>query len=140
MGGNRDVFSKHGLRNTKHRNLVYDMLMASDAPLTAESIFLKLREMDVPVSFSTVYRILDAFAARGLALKSGMSDQNKAAFELTRIGHRHRLICVGCQKTVAVEGCPLNGFEKALESETHFDITAHKLEIFGLCPACKGKQ
>jgi Fur family transcriptional regulator, ferric uptake regulator len=137
---NKEVFLKLGLKNTKHRNLIYDMLKASEFPLTTESIYLKLKDVDTSISFSTVYRILEVFAAKGLAIKSSIGDDSKAAFELNRLVHRHHLICMGCKKMIAIEGCPLERFEKSLERKTQFDITAHNLEIFGYCPACKDKD
>jgi Fur family ferric uptake transcriptional regulator len=120
--------------------MVYDILKGSELPLTSEELFLKLKDVDASISYSTVYRILDAFAEKGLVLKSNIGDENKAVFELSRAEHRHRLICIGCRKMIALEDCPLDEYEKSLESKTHFDITAHKLEIFGYCPACKEKQ
>ena len=136
---NKDVFTKHGLKNTKHRNLVLDILKGSDCPLTTEEIFLKLKEVDTSISFSTVYRILEAFAVKGITEKSTATD-GRHAFELSPTAHKHRLVCIGCKKMVAIEGCPLSDFSKSLENETQFDITAHKLEIYGYCPACKDKE
>lgn len=137
---NRDLFTKCGLKNTKHRNLIYEVLKHSECPLTTEEVFLKLKDVDTSVSFSTVYRVLEAFSAKGIAEKSSSSTDGKSAFELTPTGHRHRLVCIGCKKTIPLEGCPLGEYSKTLESKTHFDITAHRLEIFGYCPACKCKQ
>lgn len=137
---NKEVFGEHGLKNTKHRNLIYDILKESQLPLTTEHIYLKLKEVDTSISFSTVYRILDAFVSKGIALKSSMSDDNKAMFELNRMEHKHHLVCISCKKMIAVDDCPLERYEKSLAKKTQFDITAHNLEIFGYCPACKVKQ
>ncbi len=137
---NKELFGKHGLKNTKHRNLVYDILTESQFPLTTEQIYLKLKEVDTSISFSTVYRILDAFVSKGIALKSSISEDNKAMFELNRMEHKHHLVCISCKKMITVEGCPLERYEKLLEKKTQFDITAHNLEIFGYCPVCKMKE
>lgn len=137
---NKELFGKHGLKNTKHRNLVYDILTESKLPLTTEHIYLKLKNVDTSISFSTVYRILDTFVSKGIALKSSISDDNKAMFELNRMEHKHHLVCISCRRMIAVEGCPLERYEKSLEKKTQFDITAHNLEIFGYCPACKVKE
>lgn len=135
---NREVFARLGLKSTKHRDGIYELLKAADRPLAPEEIFLRLKETDATVSYSTVYRTLDTFTAKGLAVKSAIGDENRAVFELNRPEHRHRLICIGCRKTIPLEHCPLDRYEKSLERETSFDITAHRLELFGYCPACKG--
>lgn len=137
---NRELFGKLGLKNTKHRNLIYDILKESQLPLTTEHIYLKLKEVDTSISFSTVYRILDAFVSKGIVLKSSISDDNKAMFELNRMQHKHHLVCISCKKMIAVENCPLERYEKSLEKKTQFEITAHNLEIFGYCPACRLKE
>lgn len=136
---NRELFARHGLKNTRHRNLIYDLLRPSELPLTAEDVFLRLKDVDASVSLSTVYRILDAFAEKGLAVKADSIGGGKAAYEICRAEHRHRLVCMGCKKTVPIDGCPLEKFEKTLSEKTQFDITSHRLEIFGYCPECKEK-
>lgn len=137
---NRDLFRKYGLKNTKNRSLIFEILKSSEFPLTPESVFLKLKEVDASVSFSTVYRILDIFTEKGIALRTNIGNEKKAAFELNRLEHKHRLVCINCKKMIAIEDCPLDMFEKSLEMKTQFDITSHKLEIYGYCPACKDKE
>lgn len=137
---NKEIFAAHGLKNTKHRNFIYDILKNADLPLTTENIFLMLKDLDSSINFSTVYRNLDVFATKGLVVKSNIGDESKAAFELNRLEHRHHLICMGCKKIIALQDCPLDRYEKSLERKTQFDITAHRLEIFGYCPACKGRE
>ena len=136
---NKELFARHGLKNTRHRNQVLEILQQADRPQTTERVYLKLKELDCPISFSTVYRILDAFAESGLAERSSMAGEAGTVFELRRGHHGHRLFCTGCNRMVPIEGCPLEQYEKALEKQTDFQITAHRLEMFGVCPECKGK-
>jgi Fur family transcriptional regulator, ferric uptake regulator len=136
-GDNRELFTSLGLKSTRHRSMIYDILRASELPLTTEEIFLRMKGLDAAVSFSTVYRTLDTFAEKGLAVKGGAGEGGKSAFELNCRGHRHRLVCIGCKRVIPLEDCPLDRYEKSLEKKTRFDITAHRLEIFGYCPACK---
>ena len=137
---NKDLFASQGIKNTKQRNLIFEALKQSDDPVTAEQIFLKLKEVDASINLSTVYRILNIFVSKNLAIKSSISDDNKAMFEVNRMEHKHHLVCVGCKKILSIEDCPLERYEKSLEEKTDFDIKGHKLEIFGYCPECKLKQ
>jgi Fur family ferric uptake transcriptional regulator len=50
------------------------------------------------------------------------------------------LVCLDCKKTTAVEGCPLEGYEKKLADETDFQIEGHKLDIYGYCSQCRSKH
>jgi Fur family ferric uptake transcriptional regulator len=92
----KELFAGLQLRNTKSRNLVYDVLNESDAPMTAEQVYLKLRALDSPISLSTVYRILEVFVGKEIVLKTNLTDENKFMVEInpqgTPASHRlHRL-------------------------------------------------
>ncbi len=130
-------FSHWKLKNTQGRNKVLDILETSTIPLTAEDIYLKSKEQNAEISLSTVYRILDLFVAKGIVIKSNISSNNKAMFEIAKEGHKHHIVCIHCKKVLALENCPLKCYEKTLKNKTHYDITGHKLEIFGYCPECK---
>lgn len=134
------LFDRLGLKNTKQRHRVYDALSHANLPLTAEALFIMIKEADPTISLSTVYRILEIFVAKGLVIKSSASDEGKSVFEIDHHEHRHHLVCTGCKKRMAVENCPLDDYERSLEKQTQFQITAHKLEIYGLCPLCQEKS
>ncbi|HEX3027737.1 MAG TPA: transcriptional repressor [Clostridia bacterium] len=137
---NKEVFNNLGIKNTKPRNLIYDMLKQADMPVTAEQIYLKLKESGETINLSTIYRVLDYFISKGIALKSSISDENKALFELNRMEHKHHIVCIECKKMFAIADCPFEDYEKRIESSLGFDVKGHKLEIFGYCSQCKGSK
>lgn len=137
---NKEFFSNHGIKNTKQRSMIFDILKEESLPLTAERVFFKAKEIDPTLSLSTVYRILDVFVDKGMVLKSSITEDNKAMFEMNRMEHKHHLVCICCKKIMAVDNCPLEVYEKSLERETCFQITSHRLEIYGYCPVCKIKE
>lgn len=134
------IFLSHGIKNTKQRNLVFDILNKSDCPISAENIFSQVTSIDPTINLSTIYRVLETFVTKGLVLKSSMMGSNNAAFELNRRNHKHQLICLRCNKTIPIDFCPLKSFQQSIEETTDFDITGHNLEMFGYCPECKEKM
>ena len=134
------ILTRQGLKNTKHRNSILEILSKCDVPVTAEDIYLNLKNHNVSISLSTVYRTLETLCSKGLVLKINISEDNKALFELNGMEHRHHLVCVVCKKMFSVEGCPLEEFEKAVQEKTGFNVMGHKLEIFGHCPNCFQKK
>jgi Fur family ferric uptake transcriptional regulator len=78
-------------------------------------------------------------ASRGILIKSNLAGGAKAVYEPRRAEHRHNLVCSCCQRAIPVDGCPLDEFVKTLGERTGFDVTGHRLEIYGLCRDCKGK-
>ena len=65
---NEELFTSQGLKNTKSRNLIYNILEQSDVPVTAEQVFLKLKGSGFSINLSTVYRILEVFVSKDIAL------------------------------------------------------------------------
>lgn len=133
----KKLLKQEGLKCTKHRCMIMQIIADSSQPLTAEQIFLELRDKDVSINLSTVYRTLESFVSKGLIIKTNVASDTKSLFELNRMVHKHYLICVGCKKMLPVDGCPLEEYEKLIHDKVGFDITGHRLEIYGYCRDCK---
>lgn len=137
---NKEIFKRYGIKNTKQRNLIFEILKQEKKPLTAEEIFLKSRELDDTLSLSTVYRALNTFVSKEIVVKLALAEDNVSVFELNKINHEHYLLCVKCHKAIEIGHCPLRLYENSLEESTDFDIIGHKLEIYGYCPECRDKK
>lgn len=135
--GFRNILKQEGLKYTKQRASILKVITDSDQPIGAEQVFLELQRKGVNANLSTVYRILESLAAKALILKISIGTDTKALFELNSAVHKHRMICIGCSKMTSVEGCPLEEYEKMLKDKTGFDVTGHKLEIYGYCEKCR---
>lgn len=136
----KDLLKSGNLKNTKHRNAILETLEKNDLPITAEDLYLRLKENGVSISLSTVYRILETLVLKGLAAKSNIADDNKAVYELSHEDHRHHLMCLKCRKIIPVDNCPLENYEKLLEDRFGFDVKGHKLEVFGYCKGCRSNM
>ena len=66
----RDCLRQYGLKSTKARNRVLDVLSHKTGVMTVEAVYAELLEGGDKVSFSTVYRILEMFTKRGLTEKN----------------------------------------------------------------------
>lgn len=140
MKNNKEIFKKHGIKNTKQRNIILEILKEAKKPLTAEEIFLQSKEIDENISFSTIYRVLNTFISKDIVNKMAIVEENISVFELNKIDHEHYLLCIGCNKAIEIGHCPIRTYENSLEEATDFDIIGHKLEIYGYCPECKKKN
>ena len=129
------VMRECGLKMTRQRALVFDVLAMADTPLDAAEIYESL--IKSKINLSTVYRILELFASEGIVLKYVLSPNNTSTYELNRHEHKHHLICVKCHSIKAISGCPLKDYVISLSVESHYQILDHKLEILGVCPKCQ---
>ncbi|MDD4802466.1 MAG: Fur family transcriptional regulator [Syntrophomonas sp.] len=133
----KSILKSNGLKNTKRRNSILEVLTQIAQPITADQVFLELQKQDVSINLSTVYRILDKLASKGIICRTNLIGDNKSLFELNQMNHRHHLICMGCKQMLAVDDCPFEQYGKLLQARTGFNITGHKLEIYGYCRNCK---
>jgi len=136
----RELLKKENLKNTKHRNSILEVIEENRQPMTADTIYVKLREQGVSISLSTVYRVLDTLIGKGLVVKTSVTDENKGLYEINTMEHKHHFLCTKCRKMLSVDGCPLEEYERELEEKLGFSIKGHKLEMFGLCDKCKGNN
>ena len=135
----REVLKRAGLKNTKRRAAILEILEKQTQPVPAEQIFFELNRYGLSASLSTVYRELDSLKTSGLVARVSIDAGGKALYEYNRMVHRHYLVCLGCNKMISLDICPLKAYEKELEKETHFVITDHRLNLYGYCPECRAK-
>lgn len=131
------LLAKEGVKSTKHRKAILELLENSDTPITADEIFLALKENNTSIWLSTVYRTLDMLTEKEVVLKSTLMGEDKARYEIKHDEHKHRFVCVGCHKMIPLLECPLKEFEQKLKTNMDFDVTGHNLEIYGYCHDCK---
>lgn len=130
-------FKEKGIKNTKQRRLVFEILNVSQTPLTAEQIYFEAKKTDQLMSLSTVYRVVDLFVEKEMIQKSSFSNEHKANYMIVNANHKHHLFCMSCKKMLPLKECPIHQLETALEKSTNYQIMGHKLELYGYCPNCK---
>ena len=130
------LLSKHGVRNTRQRNAILQVLLDSAVPISAERIHTQTKEVDASINLSTVYRFLEMLVDKGLATKSFNLEYGRATFELSNLHHRHHLTCTHCGAIEVIAQCPLEDLCISLEADTGFKVTGHRIELFGLCKDC----
>ncbi|MEA4901374.1 transcriptional repressor [Desulfitobacterium sp.] len=132
-----ELLAKEGVKRTKHRKAILEILEQSETALTADEIFLLLKENNTSIWLSTIYRTLEMLTEREIVRKIMIMGEDKARYELRHNEHKHCFVCVTCHKMIPLADCPLEGFEKELHDKMDFDVTGHNLEIYGYCHDCK---
>lgn len=133
----QEVLKRNGIKSTKHRNAVFEILVRAETPLTPGEIFLAVKDKNASIWLSTVYRILELLTAKELVIKSTVIGDDQARYEINYHEHKHQVVCLECHKRIPFADCPVGEFEKALKERMDFDVTGHKLEIYGYCRDCK---
>ena len=130
----------NGLKSTQHRIDILNIIEKSSQPIAADQIFEEMQKRGITINLSTVYRTLDTLCNKNLLTKLNIDGDNRTLFEFNRMLHTHHLVCLRCKKILAINSCPLEGYEKDLEKKTDYVIAGHKLNVYGYCPECRNKQ
>ncbi len=134
-----ELLKKSGLKVTKQREAILDILLSSPAHLTAEDIYLELKGAGHDFGLSTVYRTLSSLEEHRIVEKSGLpGDGGRQYYNIAHTGHRHHLVCVKCKRCILLDECPVEAFTAAVCKAHGFTLTGHSFEIFGVCPDCQG--
>jgi len=132
----RDLIWKK-LKKTKQRERVFQILSASDRPMSAADIYQEIVVNDgAGYAISTVYRILQAFEEACFVNKTNLAGSDTALYEWNEDCHRHYAICLKCHRRIPLKECP---FSRMPETEEKFLITGHRVEVYGYCEACTEK-
>lgn len=129
-----------GFKKTRQRVDIFRVLYQAKQPVSASEIYDDLNKdhSDQRYAFSTVYRNLLAFEKAGIVVKSILTTEENAIYELKHETHRHYAICLLCHVKMPIKSCPLHHISHDIEeSIPGFQITGHRLEIYGYCEACK---
>jgi Fur family transcriptional regulator, ferric uptake regulator len=127
--------SSHKL--TAPRQAVLRVLRQNDHPLSIREIFDALPRKDCDLA--TIYRSMHLLEEMRMVQRFDFGDAI-ARFELLAEGgraHHHHLVCTRCAGVVEIEECSMGGLEQRIASRNGFKGVTHKLEFFGICPACQ---
>jgi Fe2+ or Zn2+ uptake regulation protein len=121
-----------GMRMTRPRQRVINVLLDATQPLAAEQI--RVRSGLGASDLVTVYRNLDMLLGLGMVQRI-LLENGTQLFEWAADSHHHHLVCRQCHRTVQLAFCAGELLEKAARNAGYTDIS-HVMEVFGLCPAC----
>jgi Fur family ferric uptake transcriptional regulator len=130
------VLRSHGLRPTRQRLAVVDVLAAEQDDATAQEIHSALVAAGERVGLATVYRTLAALSECG-AVDALMHHPGEVCYRLCSPGHHHHLVCERCHKVVELGDCDLDVWLGSRASEHGFTISGHSLEVTGVCGECR---
>jgi Fur family ferric uptake transcriptional regulator len=131
------VLQEHGFRLTASRRAIVASLVASNGHVSADELAELVHLAKPGVGRMTVYRTLELLSDLGL-IRPVYQGSAAAHYILMDEGHHHHLVCSSCHKVVEFNQCVLREIELAVSAHYKFEIQGHLLEIFGLCPDCRG--
>lgn len=119
---------------------MYLVLESALVPLTPSAVHRELLAQGKRVGIASIYRTLDLLVGLDLA-KIVLQPDGSTGYVVSKEGHNHTLVCQNCHKTYEFASCTdLSSLIEKVESETHFVVKDHLLQLYGLCPECQSKD
>lgn len=131
-----DLLRSKGLRVTRPRLAVLDVLTEVPGHLNVEEIAVRVRDRLESVSTQAVYDVLGALSRAGLARRIEPAG-SPALFESRAGDNHHHIVCRGCGAVADID-CAVGSAPCLDAGSTHgFVIDEAEVTFWGLCPNCQ---
>ncbi len=127
---------------TPQREVTLRVLLENESDhLSAEDVFMKVKEKYPEIGLATVYRTLELLNELKILDKINFGD-GVSRYDLRKEGaehFHHHLVCISCGSVEEIEEDLLGDVEDIVENDFHFKITDHRLTFHGVCRSCTFK-
>lgn len=129
------ALDRAGYRLTAPRRSVASLIADQDGHFTAAELVEAARASREGVGRATVFRTLEVLESLGaverLDLPSG-----EHAYVGCEPAHHHHVVCSRCGRTDEIDDAGLRSVVRDVARQTGYRVDEHRLELFGMCPAC----
>jgi len=122
-------------RRSKQKEAILKVLRSEDGHPRAQRIYEQVRLTLPHISLGTVYRDLKTLTADGQI--SEICDGHESRFDALPGNHYH-FHCEGCGSISNLSGEPPGIINDEASHKYRLHITHHRLDYYGICPACDG--
>ena len=137
--GIENSLKERGVRMTRQRRILLDLLDRSGRHLDAESLYKLAKEKDPKLNRVTVYRTLKLLKKGGLIDELDlMHFEGDQHYYESRLKQQHaHVICLRCGKVEEFFGELLQKMRRQVETNLGFEIVNMRTEMGGYCPDCQ---
>ena len=110
--------------------------------LSAEDVYLLVKEKSPEIGLATVYRTLELLTELKIVDKINFGD-GVSRYDLRQEGashFHHDLVCRECGSVDEIQEDLIEDFEEFVEKHWNFKIIDHRLTFHGICHRCQDKE
>ncbi len=135
----RSALQKQGVRLTRQRRVLLDVMDQAEQHLKADSILERAREIDPRIHRVTVYRTLEMLKSHGLLDELDLLHMHgHGHYYESRSQRDHiHIACLRCGKVREVESDLFEELKHQIQRDTGIHITVTRTEIGGYCESCR---
>ena len=131
--------AEKGLRMTDQRRVIARVLSESDDHPDAEELYRRASVRDPHISIATVYRTVKLFEDAGILDRHDFRN-GRARYEEASDAHHDHLIDVQSGRVIEFRNEEIERLQRRVAEELGFELVDHRLELYGVPKARKGKH
>jgi Fur family ferric uptake transcriptional regulator len=135
-----NFLNRKNLKLTNQRKVILDAFLKTERHVSVEDLYNIVRKKNPDIGQATIFRTLRLLHDADIAKEVDLGDK-KARYE-HKYGHKHHdhLICLKCGKFIEVVDENIEKMQDRLCEKIGFLPERHKMEIFGICRQCRGRN
>jgi Fe2+ or Zn2+ uptake regulation protein len=132
-----EAVRSRGLKLTRQRQLILDILESSREHLDAEAVYARAKKRDPRIGIATVYRTLAFLKRIGLAEEHRLGEDH-GHFEAAHTSKPHyHFSCMGCGRVVEFEAPQVMQLARSLCQTENLQVLEVHLDLRGYCEQCR---
>jgi Fe2+ or Zn2+ uptake regulation protein len=132
----QSVIHAQGLRATRQRQIVLDVLQHNPGHLDVETIHDQVKAVDPRISLATVYRTLALLKRLGLVAEHSLGEDH-GHFEAAPSAPHYHFTCLGCKRVIEFEAPAVIQAVQGLAEREGLQVTETHLTLSGYCRLCR---
>lgn len=136
----QEKLQKSGFKLTPQRRSVVSVILNENGKvLSAEEIFVQVKQVSPEIGLATVYRTLEILANLSILEKIFISDDGIARYAINtgNRGVQIEFICLSCGKRMELANELLDDFVESLIKSQTFAVKNVHTHIEGICDKCQ---
>ena len=130
-----NALDQAGYRLTEPRRALAAVIADQAGHFTAAELVAAARGRRLGVGRATVFRTLEVLEELGAVERLDLPN-GEHAYVGCEPAHHHHVICSRCGRTSEIDDAGLRSVVRDVAQQTVYRVDGHRLELFGLCPAC----
>ncbi|GLO66501.1 MULTISPECIES: Fur family transcriptional regulator [Oceanobacillus] len=130
----------HSYKLTPQREATVRVLLEREEDhLSAEDVYLLVKEKSPEIGLATVYRTLELLSELKIVDKINFGD-GVSRYDLRKEGAKHfhhHLVCIECGSVEEIENDLLEDVERIVQTDWGFEVKDHRLTFHGICKQCQ---
>ncbi|WP_067728175.1 ferric iron uptake transcriptional regulator [Oceanobacillus damuensis] len=130
----------HSYKLTPQREATVRVLLEREEDhLSAEDVYLLVKEKSPEIGLATVYRTLELLSELKVVDKINFGD-GVSRYDLRKEGAKHfhhHLVCIECGSVEEIVNDLLEDVERIVQNEWGFEVKDHRLTFHGICKQCQ---